>query len=526
MMRHSPFIVFVVSLVIFFASTENLIATVRFPTGDEPYYLLIAHSLVYDHDFELTNNFAREDYRLFYPGDLFPRHEAVTPKPILVSKHSLGLPLLIAPAYAFDGWSGAAHTLNLFGALLAVNLFLLARELSGSERAAWATWLALAFAVPFFTYSELIFPEVPAALLIAYAYRHLRAWSTASRAQQFAVALCLAGLPWLHARFLFVVAGLALYLLANIWWDYRRSGRRPESLWQQGLDVLRRSAVLWIPLLVAAVLFTAYNVYVYDSPLPNYSDHSGSGVPAEFVAAFFGVWLDQQWGLLNHAPVYLLALGALALAAWRRETAADGGRRTLERAAAEVPQASTTRRLLAVTRGQLTTYSRSRLAWPLLTTVPYFILIVQYRYWWGEWCPPARYLTPILPLLAGPLALALARIHTVRFRVTFLALGAIGWTVALLFAVDGRLMYNQPLGKSMLLGLLGRRLGTDLTGLEPSYIMMFLKEFDPLRWAADQTVLTIVWLAALGVTACVAFGVQPWRARSRQIALSVPHIEA
>ena len=34
MRRLSPFIVFVASLVVYFASTEHLIATVRFPTGE------------------------------------------------------------------------------------------------------------------------------------------------------------------------------------------------------------------------------------------------------------------------------------------------------------------------------------------------------------------------------------------------------------------------------------------------------------------------------------------------------------
>ena len=94
-MRHrlTLALVFGASFLLYFLSTEHLFATIEFPTGDEPYYLLIAHSLVHDGDFELSNNFANQDYRAYYPGDLFPRHEAITPKPILVSKHALGLPV-------------------------------------------------------------------------------------------------------------------------------------------------------------------------------------------------------------------------------------------------------------------------------------------------------------------------------------------------------------------------------------------------------------------------------------------------
>ncbi|MBI1802817.1 MAG: hypothetical protein HYR71_14430, partial [Chloroflexi bacterium] len=130
--------------------------------------------------------------------------------------------------------------MNLIGALLAVNLSLLAREAGAGRRGALAVWAALAFAAPFFTYAELIFPEAPAALLIVYAYRHLRGdgWARSNRAQRLLAALCLAYLPWLHARFLFVVAGLALYGWAQI-----RSGA--PGAWRAS------AAVYVMPLLVS-----------------------------------------------------------------------------------------------------------------------------------------------------------------------------------------------------------------------------------------------------------------------------------
>jgi thiol-disulfide isomerase/thioredoxin len=466
--RLLPLAVFLVSLAVYVASTRHLIDTVRWPTGDEPYYLLIAHSLVHDGDFELSNNFDNRDYLAFYPGELYPRHEAVTPKPILVSKHALGVPLLIAPGYALDGWAGAALTLNLIGALLALNLFWLARDVTGSRRIALAVWLALAFATPFFTYAELVFPEAPAALLIVYAYRTLRDARHAGARQRLLAAACLAALPWLHPRFLFVVAGFGCWMAAQEW--ARMRGQAPwRALWAR-LPALLPGIIV---LLGSAALFTAYNLYVYESPFPNYADHSGSGSAAEIIAGFFGVWLDQQWGLLNHAPVYLLALAA-------------------------VP---------CLRRGRAL---RGALGWPLTITLPYFILIVQYRYWWGEWCPPARYLAPLLPLLAHPLALALARWRTFRFRSAFGVLAAAGWLVSLSFGLDGRLMYNQPLGQSVLLAAWSRAAGIDLTRLEPSFIAMFLKDFDPLRWTLTQVLLTGGWIAALALVAAYAFGWARW----------------
>jgi len=462
--RLLPLGVFIVSLALYAVSTTHLIDTVRWPTGDEPYYLLIAHSLAHDGDFELTNNFENKDYLAFYPGELYPRHEAVTPKPILVSKHALGVALLVAPGYALAGWAGAAHALNLVGALLALNLFWLARDVSGSNRVGLAVWLALALAVPFFTYAELIFPEAPAALLVLYAYRALRDTRHAGALPRLLTAACLAFLPWLHPRFLFVVAGFGLWLLAQ-----ERQMARGQPLRCALRARLPALAPGLLVLLASAALFTAYNLYVYDSPFPNYGDHSGSSTPPEIVGAFFGIWLDQQWGLLTHAPVYLLALAAVP---WLR-------------------------------RGRSW---RALIGWPLAVGLPYFILIVQYRYWWGEWCPPARYLAPLLPVLAHPLARAVQGHCGWRFRAAFLLLAVFGWLVSLSFASDGHLMYNHPLGQSALLGAWSNIVGLDLTRLEPSYIMMFLKDFDPVRWTATQIALTLAWLAGLSLVLVFAYG--------------------
>lgn len=51
--------------------------TVRFASmsalaGDEPHYLVLAQSLLSDNDLKVANNYARGDYRAYYPGDLQP----------------------------------------------------------------------------------------------------------------------------------------------------------------------------------------------------------------------------------------------------------------------------------------------------------------------------------------------------------------------------------------------------------------------------------------------------------------------
>jgi len=42
------------------------------PGGDEPRYLLITQSLLYDHDLQIENNDRRGDYRAYFRGQLGP----------------------------------------------------------------------------------------------------------------------------------------------------------------------------------------------------------------------------------------------------------------------------------------------------------------------------------------------------------------------------------------------------------------------------------------------------------------------
>src|SRR5205807_1469063 len=125
------------------------------------------------------------------------------------------------------------------------------------QRVAWVVYALLAFAAPLLTYAELIFPEIPAALLIVYAYRHLRAWHTANPAQRWLVALCVAFLPWLHPRFLLVAAALACFLVVALRAAYPAMLRRSAAL--------ATLSALALPICISAAFYLAYNSYVYGS---------------------------------------------------------------------------------------------------------------------------------------------------------------------------------------------------------------------------------------------------------------------
>ncbi|MGH2522870.1 MAG: hypothetical protein ACRDH2_10245, partial [Anaerolineales bacterium] len=70
-------------------------------TGDEPHYLLAAHSLAYDGDFDLGNNYAERDYLSFYGDANLNPHTRPGLDGQAVLTHNLGLSLLITPGYRF-----------------------------------------------------------------------------------------------------------------------------------------------------------------------------------------------------------------------------------------------------------------------------------------------------------------------------------------------------------------------------------------------------------------------------------------
>jgi len=373
-------------------------------TGDEPFYVMTALSIAHDGDLNETNNYAQGDYRAFYPPDplpagwrgwpIFPRelppHAAHSVRPGLYSKHGLGVAVLILVPYLLGGRLATILFLNLVAALVAANIVLLARRHGHGWRGAIALALPLIFANPLMGYAYLIFPEIFAALAIIYAYR--RACEERNTAQQWlGVGLGLAILPWLHARFIPAVLGLAAILLA---------GWLREPSWRRRLAAL-------LPPLGSAVALLGYYLAIYGRPFPATEDHAGFNTPPEIVNAGFGLFLDEQWGLLIHAPIYLLT--AVGLGVLWRTRRAD---------------------LLAI----------------LAVALPYLALVAFYQVWWGEWGPAARYLAPLAPLAIAPIA---AWAGQVRRAVAFITVGLLalpGFAIMAGFLAAPQLMYNQPDG--------------------------------------------------------------------------------
>ncbi len=430
-------------------------------TGDEPYYVVTALSLLEDGDLDETNQYAERVWLRFYPPQPLPAdwqgwpsfpwdlppHAAHAARPGLYSKHGLGTALLIAGPWLLAGRVGAMAAIGLCGILLVGQLYLLAREAGAGPRLAAALALGTGLTLPIGPYALLIFPEVPAALCLLYAVRRLAARE--NRGWQWLVAGSAIGfLPWLHQRFVFSAAVLGAVALARA--VAARLGRGsltdwPRALWAVG------------PALVGGLGIVGYNLWLYGQPYQNTADHAGFSDVVGTLNGAAGLLLDAQWGLLVAAPLYLAALAAVPFW-WARQPRLAG----------------------------------------LVTAValPYLVLVAVYRVWWGDWVPPARYLVPVAGFAVAPLASWLSQARRWAFVVTGV-LWSWGALLTMVGYLDPQRFYHHPDGVNKLYRTVDDWLGTHLAA--------WLVAFQPFAQAPASVRLAVSSLALglLGVLASV-----------------------
>lgn len=483
--------IFLLSILIFLAAGTQVHRSNDLG-GDEPHYLVITHSLVADGDLRIENNHDAGDYRSFYPIPL-PMHILVRGvNDVAYSVHAPGLPLLLAPAYMLAGHRGAIFLLIVFAGLAATAVFSLAARLE-TPRVALTTWVAVTLTVPFLFQSYMIYPELPASAITAFAMLWL--WAPApNRIQSWLVRGAIIGiLPWLHVKFSFLLLGLTISLLAKLW---------PQR---------RFAAVALLgPMAVSGVVWLSAYFVMYGTPDPTAPYGTPQDVGAEFIPrGILGLLFDQEFGLLIYSPIYILAF-----------------------------------------RGCWLMLREERTRWPTIgmtvTLVMFVLSVTQYYMWWGGYSVPARFLVPALPLVAPMIAVALGRLRSsTGIGVTGVLLAAsLCSLVTLLLHPSGRLMFNGNDGTS---GLVEAWQGSvNLTAVLPSFIDLDWPTQLPwlalwlgaslvggfITSAAERRGILrlgtfswgVVWLLTVGVLVSVAAGstgrtVTMWTAQDGQQAL-------
>jgi hypothetical protein len=370
----------------------------RLPAGDEPHYLVITQSLLRDHDLKIENNHRQGDYRAYYGGELRPDYLKRGTDGEIYSIHAPGLSVAAIPAFALFGYPGVIVFLALLSAAATGVAWNAVWNTTGDAAASWFGWSTVALSAPFFFQSFIAYPDGPGAAIVMVAVATLIAGRTVSDRRLFATGVALAALPWLHTRFSLAAAVLAALILAR----------------SEGDRLARRAAALLTAPLVSAFAWFGFFYAIYGTPDPRapYGGYTQSEL-ANLVRGVPGLLVDQQFGLLPNAPVYLCAIvGFVALA------------RRAPRLAVELA----------------------------LLVVPYALAVAAFYMWWGGFSSPARFLTLIVLPLAIP---AGVWFQSAGGGGRVLGLGALFLTAtitATIVAVDrGALLYNSRDGQSKLL---------------------------------------------------------------------------
>ena len=427
----------------------RLTHTVLCPSGDEPHYLIIAQSLWRDGDLRIENNHEARQYLEYFGKDLDPHYLTRGLDREIYSVHPVGMPVLITPVYALGGYDLVLAFFVAMAATAATVMWRWVVALTGTLGTPTLGWAAIVLSAPFLINAFTIYPEIPAALVVALAVvLTLRTTPGVRPWHDLVIGLLAGTLPWLSTKYAPMSAAIVAVAFARRAWPLHAG----EPRWNV-LAGVRIGLPYGLCLLGWFAFFYAY----WGTPMP--SAPYGPMTQTELGNTLFGVpglLFDQEYGLLTYAPAYVLA-GFGFWTMLRRPG-------PLRRVGLE----------LLVVFGAL------------IATVGAF------RIWWGGSAAPGRPITSGLLVLLLPMTVQLgtAAAGSARRAAQHLLI----WTGAclafvLLTAQDGFLVNNGRDGTSSLLEWLSPR--WPLWLLAPTFV-----EHEAWRALLDS----VAWLAVVGAS--------------------------
>lgn len=287
--------------------------------GDEPHYLAISQSLARDNDLNVFNQYFRDGYREFLRVDKLAAHGTWGKGyKKIYSYHLPGISLTVVPFFFLKLSPPLLYYLlraflGLFGALLAVLVYLFCLRLWRSRQLALFATMAFSLSAPVFFYSFHLFPEVQAMLLVLSALYLLLFKMNGKDSRALWAGLLLGSTIFWGVKYALFIYPICLGFF--IYWLWRKKFR-PALL------------LIVFPMLFQALFFT-YLYSAYGNFSPNsvyYGMLTPEGTRALFETILSKITLTMRWetlldyffdqrdGLLLYSPFYFFAFPGLLLA--------------------------------------------------------------------------------------------------------------------------------------------------------------------------------------------------------------------
>jgi hypothetical protein len=409
-------IVFLIYATLIVLSSASLIPALQI-TGDEPHYLIIAQSIINDHDIYVKNNYDSGDYRPYYPGDLggahFSSQTVLAQNGQYISIHGIGLPILLSLPFLLGNVLGVKIFLAAVGGLACGLTYLLLIKIGSDEKTSALVALFVSACSPVLFYSMSIYTEIIGLFIILYLLNLLLDMLSGkpAGAVHYVIAGTLAGLlPFLGIKYMVLTFSLFIILAYFL---------------ISGKAALKKISGMLLPALVALSIYLYFHYSLFGSldPTAMYKGVSAEGgigghdiltnLASVFMhdiniltRSFMGSFFDQQIGLIFYSPVYLLFFIGMAAFVQKNK------------------------------------WNRQGMLLILALTVPFFFMYT-FGGSWGGYCPPARIFVPILGPIVVLMAIGMEYMAENKYRFTTYLLIALSLSLAVFMLMNPATLYNN-----------------------------------------------------------------------------------
>lgn len=380
------------------------------PTGDEPSYLIVTHSLIHDRDIDLANNYEKKDYFNFYKKELEPQGAYIRSGDKLFSNHPVLLSILILPFYLIGGRLGVTLPISCLSAFFISLIFVFTYGVIRDKKAAMFAALITGLTMPVIAFNNQISMEIINGVVILGAYMAIKS----EKKNILLFSVLMAGMLWLHVRNIPIYGSLGLIFLYE-------SRKEP-------LNFLKFAGIQ------AAViaLFFAYNFFAYGVIMPSYGENNASTLSYftfNNLNASLAFLMDRQFGLVFYAPVFSLVFAGIIF--FLREN---------KRMFVEM----------------------------CILFLPYFALITSWFDWGGGSSAP-RYLVQIMFIFTVLLAAVIKNIRGKKAEFVFFALSTASFGVSALVACVPWFRWDKSGGDNWIIAIASKILHFDLNIIFPSF---------------------------------------------------------